>query len=496
MASKKSDEKPVVRCAVYTRKSTEEGLEKEFNTLDAQRESGEAYIASQKHEGWVCLPDRYDDGGFTGGNMDRPALQRLLSDIESGKVNCLVVYKLDRLSRSLMDFAKIVEILDRHQASFVSVTQQFNTKDSMGRLTLNILLSFAQFEREIISERTRDKIAAARRKGKWTGGTQILGYDVDFQTGKLVLNPLEADQVRQIFNLYLEHRSLREVVRELEERGWTSKTWTTKKGNLHQGLPFNKQRIHQLLRNVTYLGKIRYKEEIHEGEHQAIIDPDTWKEVQAQLKRGDRTPDQPRNKHKALLRGLLHCSVCDAPMIHLPVTKKGQKLFRYYVCMNAHDNGWDKCATPSIPAEEIEKFVVGRLLELGSDEQLLDEVLRQAALLRNEQFESMRRDLQRLQATQGTLQQFSDESHRRELRAIASQVRSLQSRMVEMQSRTISIADCEDAMGRFEELWRFLAIDEQTRLLKLIFERIDFDGTSGKITFRFQNTHLTIAEVA
>ena len=197
MAGKKTDA-PAVRCAVYTRKSTEEGLEQEFNSLDAQREAAEAYIASQRGVGWTCLPDRYDDGGYTGGNMDRPALKRLMADIEAERVDCIVVYKVDRLSRSLLDFAKLMETLEKHRVSFVSVTQQFNTTSSMGRLTLNILLSFAQFEREIISERTRDKIAAARRKGKWSGGRPILGYDVDPRGGRLMVNEEEAARARAI----------------------------------------------------------------------------------------------------------------------------------------------------------------------------------------------------------------------------------------------------------------------------------------------------------
>ena len=219
----KADKKmpPELRCAIYTRKSTEEGLEQEFNSLDAQRESGEAYIAAQKHEGWVCLPDRYDDGGFTGGNMDRPALKRLLADIDAGKVDCIVVYKVDRLSRSLNDFSKIMDVLERHKVSFVSVTQQFNTNTSMGRLMLNVLLSFSQFEREIISERTRDKIAAARRKGKWAGGLPVLGYDLAStpQGSRVAVNEEEASQVRQIYELYLQHGSLIPTVRDLDQRG-------------------------------------------------------------------------------------------------------------------------------------------------------------------------------------------------------------------------------------------------------------------------------------
>jgi site-specific DNA recombinase len=209
---------PVVRCAVYTRKSTEEGLEQEFNSLDAQREAAEAYIRSQRHQGWTLLPERYDDGGFGGGNLDRPALQRLLGDIEAGRVNCVVVYKVDRLSRSLLDFARLMDRFDQRTVSFVAVTQQLNTTTSLGRLTLNILLSFAQFEREIIGERTRDKMTAARRKGKWVGGMPVLGYDIAANGGHLVVNAQEAEQVREMFRLYVQHRSLSAVIAELGRR--------------------------------------------------------------------------------------------------------------------------------------------------------------------------------------------------------------------------------------------------------------------------------------
>ena len=219
---------PLVRCAVYTRQCTEEGLEQEFNTLDAQRESAEAFIKSQAHEGWTCLADRYDDGGFTGGNMDRPALQRMVADVEAGRIDCLIVYKVDRLSRSLLDFAKIMEAFEKRHVSFVAVTQQINSATSMGRLMLNVLLSFAQFEREIIGERTRDKIAATRRKGKWSGGRPLLGYYVDPACQRLAVNAEEAGRVRAIFALFLEYQSLPVVVRELEMRGWTNKRWRTR----------------------------------------------------------------------------------------------------------------------------------------------------------------------------------------------------------------------------------------------------------------------------
>ena len=270
-----------IRCAIYTRKSCEEGLELEFNSLDAQRESGEAFIASQQHEGWTCLPEHYDDGGFSGGSMDRPGLNRLLADIAAGKIDCVVVYKVDRLSRSLLDFAKIMETFDKHGASFVSVTQQFNTTHSMGRLTLNILLSFAQFEREIIGERIRDKIAAQRRKGKWAGGVPVLGYDVDRTnpSPKLVVNAEEAVRVRRIFSLYLELGSLLPVVEELARRDWRNKSWKTKKGASRGGRPFDKNSVYALLTNPIYVGKIKHKADTYDGEHEPIIDPEVFETV-------------------------------------------------------------------------------------------------------------------------------------------------------------------------------------------------------------------------
>src|SRR5262249_10736839 len=234
-----------VRCAIYTRKSTEEGLDQEFNSLDAQREAAEAYIASQQHQGWLTLPERYDDGGFSGGTLDRPALKRLLEDITAAKVDCVLAYKVDRLSRSLLDFARIMEIFDQHQVAFVSITQQFHTATSMGRLVLNMLLSFAQFERELIAERTRDKIAAARRKRKWIGGMPLLAYDIDPKGSKLGINDAEAARVQAIFALYLEYQALLPVVRELHRRGWRTKRWRTRKRHFRGGRAFTRNTLRQ-----------------------------------------------------------------------------------------------------------------------------------------------------------------------------------------------------------------------------------------------------------
>jgi len=274
----------IVRCAIYTRKSTEEGLSQAFNSLDAQREAAEAYILSQREQGWAALPEHYDDGGFTGGNMDRPALQQLLADIDAGGIDCVIVYKVDRLSRSLLDFARILDSFEQRKVSFVSVTQQFNTSMSLGRLTLNILLSFAQFEREIIAERTRDKMSAARHKGKWVGGIPVLGYDVAPQGGRLVVNRPEGEQVRRIFELYRDSGFLDSVLQRLSQNGWVTKQWMTKSGKLHGGRPFNRNTLMALLGNVIYTGQIRHQGQLYPGEHEAIVDRELWNEVDDRLR--------------------------------------------------------------------------------------------------------------------------------------------------------------------------------------------------------------------
>ena len=369
----------VVRCGIYTRKSTEEGLEQAFNTLDAQREAAESFINSQRQEGWAALPQKYDDGGYTGANMDRPALKRLLADVQAGAVNCVVVYKVDRLSRSLLDFARIMEILDKHGATFVSVTQQFNTTSSMGRLTLNILLSFAQFEREMISERTRDKMGAARRKGKWVGGNPVLGYDVAPQGGALVVNSDEAQRVRDIFALYLELGSLIPVVEELDRRGWRMKSWTTREGRQAGGKPIVKNSLYNLLTNMIYIGKVDYDGHVYQGEHDRIVDDETWNKVQGALNRnGRRGGRSVANKYAALLKGLVRCGSCDVGMIHTYASKK-DRLYRYYVCVKAHQRGWTQCETRSVSAPALENAVVEQLRNIGRNPAMLREVLRQLA---------------------------------------------------------------------------------------------------------------------
>jgi len=371
-----------VRAAIYTRKSTEEGLSQDFNSLDAQRESAELYVRSQ---GWECLPDRYDDGGFTGANTERPGLKRLMADIDAGLVDCVVVYKVDRLSRSLMDFSRLMESFDKRSVSFVSVTQHFNTTHSMGRLTLNILLSFAQFEREIISERTKDKIAGARRKGKWGGGRPVLGYDILPGEGgsKLVVNPQEADLVRDIFDLYLNgHAGLMPVVAHCARRGWTTKPWTTKAGKPQGGKVLDKDALYALLTNVLYDGRVRHLRETHPGEHEAIVERDVFEQVQAKLKANGRAGgSQVRNLRGALLKGLVRCGACGCGMHHHFASKTGDKStrrYRYYVCATAAKQGWDACPAPSLPAADLERFVVQTLKEAIAGDRTIDAVVRRA----------------------------------------------------------------------------------------------------------------------
>ena len=369
---------PVVRCAIYTRKSTEEGLDQEFNSLHAQREAGEAYIKSQKHLGWTLVSTHYDDGGFTGGNLDRPALQQLLEDIDAHRIDCVVVYKVDRLSRSLLDFARLVDRFDQRSVSFVSVTQQFNTTSSLGRLTLNILLSFAQFEREIIGERTRDKMSAARRKGKWVGGTPVLGYDIDPAGGRLMVNKKESRRVRDIFALFVQHRSLSAVVAELAKLRWKTKSWKSQNGRAHAGRAFAKVSIRRLLTNAVYAGKVEHRGEIYAGEHESIIEPSVWQEVNAELRAGRRIATGAiRAPQGALLAGLLHCKSCRRPMVPTYTAKPGRR-YRYYVCQGARQNGWSSCPTKSVPARMIEGAVVEQLRKFRvseADGQTLDENL-------------------------------------------------------------------------------------------------------------------------
>jgi DNA invertase Pin-like site-specific DNA recombinase len=373
------------RCAVYTRKSTEEGLDREFNTLDAQREACEAYVASQRAEGWTLVYDRYDDGGFSGGSLDRPALKRLLADIERGLVDVVVVYKIDRLSRSLMDFAKLVEVFDAHEVTFVSVTQSFNTTTSMGRLTLNILLSFAQFEREVIGERIRDKVAASKARGMWMGGKVPLGYDV--RDRKLVVNEPEAARVRRVFDLFTETGSGIETVRRCRAEGITTRT----------GRPIDKGDVYKILHLRTYVGEVAHRGNIYPGEHAAIVSRALWDRVHAILQVSPRARAQAnRPQSPALLKGLIFGT--DGRALSPTHSRKRGRLYRYYVAQRALKGEADDGIVRRVSAGEIEavvmtqlrallrqpEVVVGTWLEAKAEEPDLTEADVRAALARLE----------------------------------------------------------------------------------------------------------------
>ncbi|WP_324753999.1 recombinase family protein [Roseovarius sp. Pro17] len=408
--------KPIVRklrCAVYTRKSSEEGLEQEFNSLHAQREACEAYIASQRSEGWVLVHDQYDDGGISGGTLERPGLRRLLAEVEDGLVDVVVVYKIDRLSRSLMDFSKLVEVFDRNDVTFVSVTQSFNTTTSMGRLTLNILLSFAQFEREVTAERIRDKFAASRKKGIFMGGNLPFGYDV--KDRKLVIIPSQAEIVRSVFDRFVEIGSGTELARELDAKGVT-----TSRGNR-----IDKKFIYRLLNNRVYIGEAVHKGTSYPGEHDAIVDRDVWNKVHAILtesprKRAART----RADTPALLKGLLYGP--DGAAFSPTHTRKGGKLYRYYVSQTVLKHGAGSCPVGRVPAGEIEKAVINQLRA----------VFRQPEIVA------------------GTW------------------------KMARSQDGGITEADAREALTRLDPLWDELFPAEQARIATLLVERIDI-GTDG-----------------
>ena len=494
----------VVRVAIYTRKSTEEGLDQEFNTLDAQRQAIEAYIESQRGEGWVALPDRYDDGGFTGANTNRPAFQRLLQDIKDGKVDAVAVYKIDRLSRSLFDFSSIINYFDKHGVSFTSITQQFNSATSMGKLTLNILMSFAEFEREVISERTRDKMAATRRKGMWTGGKPPLGYDVVDK--KLVVNEDETERVRKIFQLYLQLGSLLSVVMELKDRGWTNKTWLTQKGHVHQGSDFDKNSVRLLLINPLFIGKMPYKDELHDGRHDAIVDTELWDAVQEKLKshchgRGN----NPRNKWDALLKGIAQCGVCGAAL-GIQATRKGNRHYLFYVCQTAQKLGASACPGSRVSAKDIEGFVVERIKDIGRNPDVLVEACKAARKYLKEQRPKLAAKVKRLSNKKQKL-----EVKRKNLvdaveegDAPPSLVRRLGEVDEAMKKATLKLDaarqelacldddaidedDLKAALESFTPVWSELFPKERARIVRLLVERVTYNAEEGKVTISYRS---------
>lgn len=502
---------PRIRCAIYTRKSTEEGLEQEFNSLDAQREAGEAFIMSQRHEGWTVMPQRYDDGGFSGGNMERPALERLLQDVENHRVDCVVVYKVDRLSRSLLDFARIIEAFDRNGVSFVSVTQQFNTSTSMGRLILNVLLSFAQFEREIIGERIRDKVAAAKRKGKFTGGTPPLGYDVDSEKTRLVVNPEEAKLVRHIFKRFAEIGSPLTIAEELNKKGVTTKAWMTKNGVFREGKPWNKMHIYRVLYNRTYIGEVIHKDKTYPGEHEAIVPKDLWQRAHAVIDDNRRHRSQHvRAKAPALLKGLIRCGACDKAMSPVS-TGPAHKNYRYYTCGRASKSGYNNCPVRSVPAGDIEGAVIQQLRAIFKSPEMIAQTYQATRELEAEELERLRAERTGLESRLAELKQTaarlmdsgaSDRETNDEIRRTNDEFIDTQHRFQDvddeiqgMQARLVSERDVAESLRMLDPVWDELFPLEQSRIVHLLVERVTVNTDGMSIRIRGSGLHSLVSEI-
>jgi site-specific DNA recombinase len=493
-------EPAVRRCAIYTRKSTAAGLEQAFNSLDAQREACERYIAAHAHDGWEVTAERYDDGGFTGANTERPAFRRLLADVEAGKVDIVVVYKVDRLSRSLLDFARVMDRFNRAGAAFVSVTQNFSTADAMGRLTLNMLMSFAEFEREMIGERTRDKIAASRRKGKWTGGAVPLGYRV--AEGRLEVVALEALDVDRIFDLYEQHRSALVVARLLNADGRTTKEHRAGSGRVRRRRGWTKDAVLRTLRNPVYAGFMRSEGKLHIGEHAAIIERERWHAIQDGLdgRTGDHT-SHGRNP-AYLLRGILRCHRCHGAMTPAS-TRKGEAEYRYYRCVTRDKLGAEACLGGSLPADAIEGFVIDQLRAVTADGALAREVTervearaakhrasagterRELSVAIGRVGDDLRGMADALATTQGTARRLL------ELRAddLAQDLARHEQRLAALDATTAALAQrAVDAgwvagmLQSFDAVWDAMTPHNRARLVCAVVDRVEVDEDRGVAT--------------
>jgi len=497
---------PYTHCAIYTRVSTEERLDQDLNSLEAQRKSAEAFIASRRSEGWLCSPERYDDAGFSGADMNRPALRRLLADVEEKKVQTLIVYKIDRLTRSIHDFCKIMETLEEHGVGFVAVTQSIDTTDSVGRLNVNILMSFAQFEREIIGERTRDKIAISKRMGKWMGGNPILGYNVDRGNRRLVVNEAEAARVREMFRLYLEHDSLVAVVEEMNLRGWRTKEWTSKAGKRRGGGEFHVPLVRELLRNITYIGKVAYRDEVYEGEHDGIVEEEVWQEVQERLKQ--RTRGGGRNRTSSmtdtvLLRGLLFCEACDVVMVP-NYTQKATVRYTYYICSKAQRQGCSSCPVKSVSAPAIERSVVMRVRGLSREPgfvaHAVEAIRRKKTMAREKlkgQIELIRKkgtdlseNMDALIETGRRKGKLGDDGLRRwgelngQVKTLDKEIEDLETKYARTWDDEIDEDEVNHALELLDGRWDGLGFQEQKRLLYLLVERVGYDRQSVSMDFK------------
>ena len=505
--------RPLVRCAIYTRKSTDENMDNDFNSLDAQRESAEMYIRSQAAEGWIALSARYDDGAFSGATVERPALQRLLADVEARRVDVIVVYKIDRFSRSLLDFTKLVEVLEAQQVSLVAVTQQFNTTTSMGRLTLNILLSFAQFEREVIAERIRDKVGAARRRGKYIGGVPPYGYGVDREHKRLVVDPDEATLTRYIFRRYLQLASVANLARELNDRGHRTKSWTTRDGKVRPGVLWEKNHIYRMLSNPLYVGRVRYKDETYPGEQEAIIEQSLWDEVQRCLAHAGRTRGRQSSRTTpALLQGIIQCGCCGTAM-GITFTKNRGRTYRYYLCVHAKKDGYGACPIGNVPAGDVERAVLIQLRRVFAAPEIVAGTLREVQAREGEDQErlvaekaDLERNLDVLRTSAARLLQsrladgatFISE----ELARLDTERGELDRKLVEVTGRLDFLARHPATVGaltvdlaKLDPIWDHLVPAEQQRVAQLLLDQVVVYPDRVEIALRADDLYSLVAEL-
>lgn len=486
-----------VRCAIYTRKSHEEGLDQEFNSLDAQRSAAESYIQSQVHEGWKPIATRYDDGGFSGGTIERPALSQLMDDIRYGLIDCVVVYKVDRLSRSLLDFAKLVALFDEHNVSFVSVTQQFNTTTSMGRLTLNILLSFAQFEREIIGERIRDKKLATARQGKYIGGQPKLGLDIIDR--RYVINEDEAKLVRRIFKMLIELESCRKVADALNAEGIHTKKYTTKTGKTFGGTRFNARNIYDIVTDQKYIGKIVHKGVAYDAEHEAIVSEGLFDRVRKVLASNKTYTHKHQKRRFALLRRMIRCGECGS-LVQPSWTRNHGREYRYYTCAKKVKKGYQKCTLPSLPAGEIETLVVDQLREFLRHPEVIAHTFREVASRaaesksekenpRLDELHGRRQTTERAIRSLLALDDPDSEFLQTELQRLHAELKVINHSISEIESEP-NIQGCHhlndvvDSLKRLDGVWEHLMADEQQRVLKLLVREIRVNKKGIKVWFR------------
>ena len=499
-AMAKRTKRQTTHAAVYTRKSTNKGLDADLTSLDVQRDLAVQFIEKKS---WLYVSTRYDDGGYSGSTLKRPALQRLLRDAEDRKFDKVVCYKYDRISRNTYESLWLERKLERLGIEIISVTEPVYNDDPMGRAARDMSRVFAQLEREMSAARTRDKVRAARRDGRWTGGYLLLGYDLHPDGGQLITNPHELEQAIQIFQLYLRHKSLQRTCDELQRRGWTMKAWITRDGRPTGGQPFTKASLQRFLSNVLLIGKMTCGDEIHEGQHEAIVPTSLFEQVQSQLNENRRTRGAvTRNKHGFLLRGLVSCAACQASRT-ANTTRKGPRAYKYYVCSSAQRHGYETCPCPSIPAYKLEGLILDQIRAVGRDPILQNNFLEAACSHQDEVRKQLDADLARAAKQQSTTQDeikgllkaladgsVTGTSIANRIAELEAALETLGQKVTDIQTEIESHSqlrpnpsDLAESLSVFDEIWEVLLPAEKERVIGLLIDTIDYDGTTLGIEF-------------